>query len=132
MGPCNARQGIWETGLELNVAMQGYLLRDTAHMEGSRQVILDGRKYLYGQFDELELKYNVTQVNFIWVDFGYDAKEINDFLLNEGVIVRPGWIFGAPTCARVSIGSQHENEFFIDKLKKAFAAGFGKSKEFTI
>jgi len=107
-------------------------LKDTEHMENARQMVLDGRKYLYGQFDELGLKYNPTQGNYIWVDFGHDAKEINDFLLHEGVIVRPGWIFGAPTCARVSIGNQHQNEFFIDKLKKALAAGVGKSRQFTI
>jgi histidinol-phosphate aminotransferase len=101
-------------------------------MERARQMVLEGRKYLYAQFDELGLKYNPTQGNYIWVDFGHDAKEINDFLLHEGVIVRPGWIFGAPTCARVSIGNQHQNEFFIDKLKKALAAGVGKSRQFTI
>lgn len=107
-------------------------LKDKDHMERARTMVLDGRKYLYGEFDGLGLKYNVTQGNFIWVDFGYDAKEINKFLLNEGVIVRPGWIFGAPTCARVSIGNQHENEFFIDKLKKALDAGVGKNRHFTI
>lgn len=107
-------------------------LKDTEHMEKARRMVLEGRKYLYGQFDQLGLKYNPTQGNYIWVDFGHDAKEINDFLLHEGVIIRPGWIFGAPTCARVSIGSQHQNEFFIDKLKKAFEAGIGKSRQFSI
>ncbi len=107
-------------------------LKDEEHMKKARRMVLDGRKYLYEQFDELGLKYNPTQGNYIWVDFGHDAKEINDFLLHEGVIVRPGWIFGAPTCARVSIGNQHQNEFLIEKLKKALAAGVGKSRQSTI
>jgi histidinol-phosphate/aromatic aminotransferase/cobyric acid decarboxylase-like protein len=46
--------------------------------------------------------------------------------------VRPGWIFGSPTCARVSIGNHHENEFFIEKLTKALQAGIGKNRHFTI
>jgi len=100
-------------------------LKDKGHMEKSRRMVLEGRKYMYKQFDRLGLKYNITQGNFIWVDFGHDAREINDFLLREGVIVRPGWIFGAPTCARVSIGNPHENEFFMDRLKKALTAGVG-------
>ena len=101
-------------------------LNDDEHMKKSRRMVLEGRVYLYAQFDRLGMKYNRTQGNFIWVDFGYDAREINDFLLHEGVIVRPGWIFGAPNCARVSIGNQHENEFFISKLQKAVTRGIGK------
>lgn len=102
-------------------------LKDHEHMKKSRNAVIEGRKYLYGQFDELGLKYNETQGNYVWVDFGYDSKEINDFLLNEGVIIRPGWIFGCNTCARVSIGNQHQNELFIEKLKKALKAEVGKS-----
>ncbi|MCX6647397.1 MAG: histidinol-phosphate transaminase [bacterium] len=101
-------------------------LKDHEHMKKSRDAVIEGRKYLYGQFDMLGLKYNETQGNFIWVDFGYDSKEINDFLLHEGIIIRPGWIFGCSTCARVSIGNRHQNELFIEKLIKALQAGVGK------
>jgi histidinol-phosphate aminotransferase len=107
-------------------------LKDHKHMEKSRQSVIDGRKYLYSQFNELGLKYYETQGNYIWVDFGYDAKEVNNFLLHEGIITRPGWIFGSPTCARVSIGNQHQNELFIEKLKKAIQAGVGKSGRVSV
>jgi len=100
-------------------------LKDKNHMEKSRKIVLEGRKYFYENFDKLGLRYNKTQGNFIFVDFGVDAKEINNFLLREGVIIRPGFVFGTPTCARVSIGNPHENEFFMVRLKKALAAGVG-------
>lgn len=102
-------------------------LKDTEHMKRSRQMIIEGRKYFYENLDKMGLNYCKTQGNFIWIDFGNDAKEINNFLLKEGVIVRPGWIFGAPTCARVTISNEHDNAFFFDKLKKALAAGVGAS-----
>jgi histidinol-phosphate aminotransferase len=101
-------------------------LKDEAHMKRSRRMIIEGRKYFYNQLDKMGLFYCKTQGNFIWIDFKHDAKEINDFLLHEGVIVRPGWIFGAPTCARVSISNEHDNAFFFDKLKKALSVGVGK------
>lgn len=107
-------------------------IKDKKHMVKSRQLVLEGREYLYGQFDQLGLSYNETQGNFIWVDFGYDAKGISDFLLHEGVIIRPGWIFGSPTCARVSIGNRHQNEIFIDKLKNALKTSVGKSKQLSV
>jgi len=96
-------------------------LKDKQHIENSRKLVLEGRQFFYENLKSMGLKYNETQGNFIWVDFGYDAKEINNLLLKEGVIVRPGWVFGAPTCARVSIGTHHQNEFFFDKLKKALS-----------
>jgi histidinol-phosphate aminotransferase len=94
-------------------------LKDKAHIERSRRLVLEGRKFFYENLNAMGLRYNETQGNFVFVDFGYDSKEINNFLLHEGVIVRPGWVFGTPTCARVSIGTRHQNEFFFEKLKKA-------------
>ena len=104
-------------------------LKDSEHMERSRRAVLEGREFFYRAFDKLGLKYNRTQGNFIWVDFGFDSMEINNYLLRQGVIVRPGWNFGAPTCARVSIGSHHENELFIEKLTDALAAKTGNREK---
>jgi len=94
-------------------------LKDNVHIEKSRRMVLEGRKFFYENLDKMELRYNKTQGNYVWIDFGYDSKEINDLLLREGVIVRPGWIFGAPTCARVSIGREQDNIKFFEALKKA-------------
>ena len=100
-------------------------MKDVDHIRRSREMVIEGRQYFYRHLDEMGLKYYPTQGNFIWMDFGGDAREINNYLLNEGVIVRPGWVFGAPTCARVSISREHDNAFFFDKLKKALKAGVG-------
>jgi histidinol-phosphate aminotransferase len=103
-------------------------LKDTAHMARSRKMVIDGRNYFYERLDKLGLRYCRSQGNFIWIDFGHDSKELNSFLLREGVIVRPGWVFGAPSCARVSISTEHDNEFFFTKLKMALDANVMASK----
>ncbi len=94
-------------------------LKDKEHMEKSRRMVIEGRRFFYKNLDKMGLRYNKTQGNYVWVDFGRDSKEISSFLLKEGVIVRPGWIFGAPNCARVSIGRESDNIRFFEALKKA-------------
>jgi histidinol-phosphate aminotransferase len=103
-------------------------LKDTAHMERSRKMVIEGRNFFYENLDKIGLRYCRSQGNFIWIDFGQNAQELNSFLLHEGVIVRPGWIFGAPSCARVSISTEHDNAFFFTKLKKALSANVVASK----
>jgi histidinol-phosphate aminotransferase len=94
-------------------------LKDKEHMAKSRNMVIEGRKFFYENLDKLGLKYNKTQGNYIWIDFERDSREVNNFLLKEGIIIRPGWIFGAPTCARVSISRERDNAKFFKALKKA-------------
>ena len=91
-------------------------LKDREHMEKSRRMILEGRRFFYDRLDALGLKHCKTQGNFIWIDFGRDSQPISEALLRQGVIVRPGFVFGTPTCARVSISTEPDNAFFFDKL----------------
>ena len=51
------------------------------------------------------------------VDFGSDAASINAGLLREGVIVRPIAGYGMPTFLRVSIGTEQENNRFLEALR---------------
>jgi histidinol-phosphate aminotransferase len=86
-------------------------MKDEAHMQKSRRMVIEGRAYFYENLDKMGLRFNRTQGNYVWVDF-----------LRQGVIVRPGWIFGAPTCARVSISVERDNAKFFEALKKTLSA----------
>ncbi|MGM0541152.1 MAG: pyridoxal phosphate-dependent aminotransferase, partial [Pseudomonadota bacterium] len=55
--------------------------------------------------------------NFLCIDLGENAAQVNQKLLEEGVIVRPVSNYGLPQFLRVSIGTQVENQHFIDALK---------------
>ncbi|MBZ4672228.1 MAG: histidinol-phosphate aminotransferase [Deferribacteraceae bacterium] len=91
-------------------------LDDTDFLRKSIKTNREGKAYLYKEFENLGLKYTPTQANFILVNV-VDGKKVFDDLLKEGVIVR----FLGPGLAeyvRVSIGTEEENKFFIEKLKK--------------
>ncbi len=55
--------------------------------------------------------------NFLCIDLGEKSIEVNQGLLEEGVIVRPVSNYGLHHFLRVSIGTQAENQHFIDALK---------------
>ncbi len=77
----------------------------------------EGREYLNARFSEMDLSYFPTQTNFIMVDVGAAAEDVYEYLLNEGIIIRPGHLMGYPTMIRVTIGQREDNERFIDCLQ---------------
>lgn len=91
-------------------------LGDQEHVVRSRQVNEEGKQYLYNQFDRLGLPYLPTHANFIWVKIKADCKNVFNKLLQRGVIVRTGDIFGAPDVIRVTIGTAEQTQRFIKAL----------------
>jgi histidinol-phosphate aminotransferase len=62
--------------------------------------------------------------NFILVELGIHAREIYHRLMEKGVIVRYGGIWGLPLHVRVTIGTPEENEFFLQKLREVLDPTF--------
>ena len=93
-------------------------LKDKTHAGRSIRMVIEGRKYLYRELDKMGLFYLPSQANFIFMDLGKDSKEALQDLLREGVIIRPGYIWGYPTFARVTVGRMEDNRRFIKALKK--------------
>jgi histidinol-phosphate aminotransferase len=93
-------------------------LEDREHAVRSFQLVYEGRRFLYKELDRMGLSYVESEANFILIDFGRDAGEIFQGLLREGVIVRPGKIWGYPTSARVTIGRMEDNRRFVKALRK--------------
>ena len=97
-------------------------LRDQAHIQKTLRNNLQGAKYVTESLSAMGLKVLETWANFVYVDVGEDASELNKRLLAEGIIIRPlgGW--GAKTAIRVTIGKPEENEAFIAAMKKVVGA----------
>ncbi len=93
-------------------------LRDQKHAARSIQMVRAGRRYLYKELDKMGLSYVPSQANFVFIDFERDSEEIFKGLLREGIIIRPGKIWGYPTCARVTVGRMEDNRRFIKALHK--------------
>ena len=96
-------------------------LDDEAHVMECLRMIEAGRHYLYDEFAGLGLKYAPSRANFILVDVGKSAANVFQWLLKEGVIVRPMTSFGMESALRVTIGTPQENRRFVKALKKVLA-----------
>ena len=92
-------------------------LYDSRHLENSRICNEEGKDFLYKEFNKLGLKYYTTEANFLWVDLEQDCNELFKEMLKRGIIIRTGDIFGCDTFARITIGTQSQNEKLISVLK---------------
>lgn len=93
-------------------------LDDKEHIKRSIEANKNGKEYLYKAFDRLDLKYIKTYSNFILFDVKMDADQVYQKLLERGVIVRSMAGYGYKTMLRVTIGTQEENEIFIENLEE--------------
>lgn len=78
------------------------------------------RERLYQQLINMGLNVVSSKANFLQFFPGTDTNKLNERLLKEGVIIRPLHDFGFPDAMRVTVGTEEENDFFIEKLKKVF------------
>jgi len=91
-------------------------LDDEQHLTESYEKNLHGLRQLESAFEKLGLSWIPSAGNFICVDFSKDAMPINDALLRQGIIVRPVANYGMPTYLRITVGTEEENQRFIDAL----------------
>ncbi len=93
-------------------------LDDKKFLKKSRQVVLQGKNYLYDSLKEMGLAYVPSVANFILIDVGKDGVSVFKEMLKYGVIVRDMKQYGLKNFIRVTIGTKKENERFIKVLKK--------------
>jgi len=91
-------------------------LKDDQHIERSREMVFSARRQLAEGLAQIGLKPVPDQANFCFVDIGIDSKQAFSALMQKGVIVRTGDIFGFPTYIRVTYSTPEENKRFITAL----------------
>jgi histidinol-phosphate aminotransferase len=89
---------------------------DHEHIERSVRLNRAGLETLYAGLGKLGVKYVPSHTNFVLVELGRPARDITQALFKQGVIVRPAW--GCPTCMRVSVGTEDQNQRFLSALEK--------------
>jgi histidinol-phosphate aminotransferase len=82
-----------------------------------------GLAYLTREFRELGLAALPSAANFVTLVFEAEeeARQVFEKLLRRGVIVRPLKATGLPSCLRISVGTQDENELCVEALKSVRA-----------
>ncbi len=93
-------------------------LDDTEHVTKSVAMNNAGKQFLQQAFDDMQLAHLPTMGNFISVNVKQNGAALYDRLLQQGVIVRPVANYDMPEYLRVTIGTQPQNERFIDTLKQ--------------
>lgn len=96
-------------------------LGDQEQIERSVTLNRRSKEYFHRELQRLGLSYTPSQANFVWVDLGRDCRQVFVGLLQRGVIVRTGDIFGAPTHIRVTTGTPEQNERFVAALEEVLA-----------
>ncbi len=91
-------------------------LSDIAHVKSSIELNEAGKEYLYEEFKNRGYIASPSGANFIWVDIKRDSKKVFEELLKKGIVIRPGYVFGADTHIRVTIDKPEVNRYFIEML----------------
>lgn len=91
-------------------------LGDEDYLTRTIAVNNSGMAQLTEAFIGLGLEWIPSYGNFVSVDVKQDALPIFDALLKKGVIVRPVANYEMPKHLRVSIGTERENQIFINAL----------------
>lgn len=92
-------------------------LKDEDFVKRSFDMNLEGKNYLYKEFDSLGFEYAESETNHIFVNVGTESGFVFEELQKRGVIIRPFM----EEYIRVTIGTMEQNEIFIDKLKEVLA-----------
>jgi len=93
-------------------------LDDAEHVNKSVLMNNTGKLFLQHAFREMNINYLPTMGNFISVNLKQDGLALYQKLLQQGVIVRPVANYAMPEYLRITIGTQQQNERFIETLKQ--------------
>ncbi|EGT3614701.1 histidinol-phosphate transaminase [Clostridium perfringens] len=92
-------------------------LKDREFLDTVKKFNKKQRDYLEQEFDNMGLKYVKSDANFIMVNVKCDDKNFFNYLLQNGYIIRPGYLLGCPEWMRISIGKEEENRELISLMK---------------
>jgi histidinol-phosphate aminotransferase len=93
-------------------------LEDEEFVQRSLEANHAGRLFLYREFDRLGLRYVESHTNFVLVEVGPQATAIQQRLLEQGIVVRPGASYGLADWLRVTVGNPTQNARLIEALER--------------
>jgi histidinol-phosphate aminotransferase len=91
-------------------------LGDEDYLQQTIAVNTQGMADLTEGFKALGLEWIPSAGNFVSVDLQRPGQPVYEALLRKGVIVRPVANYGMPNHLRISVGTQAENQFFLNAL----------------
>src|SRR5512146_2675681 len=92
-------------------------LGDEEHIRKTLDNNAAGAVWLTQRLSHMGLRVAPTWTNFLYIEVGDDAAHVAKRMQDEGVIVRPLTVWGAPRVIRVTVGTPEQNEKFVRVLK---------------
>lgn len=96
-------------------------LEDTKYLQHVLDVNAAGLQYIYGEFARLGIGYVKSMANFILFETKIPGNELQNLMLQQGVIVRSMAAFGLTNHLRVTVGTESENKRFVKSLEGILA-----------
>jgi histidinol-phosphate aminotransferase len=93
-------------------------LEDKTYLEETVAANHSGRGFFYAAFERMGLTYIRSHANFVLVEIGPEAVEVQQRLLRKGVIVRPCNGYDLPNHLRITVGTQAENARLVEALEQ--------------
>ncbi len=94
-------------------------LQDQEYVDHSLAVNAAGKAQFEKAFGDMGIPYIDSVTNFVTLVFNSfeQAKAFSAALLQQGVIVRHLVAFGVPDAVRITIGTEEENHYFLERLE---------------
>ena len=113
-GPFNVNGPAIEAGIAA--------IRDTSHVERSRQHNTQWLAWLTDEIGKLGLNVTPSAANFLLIHFpetrGHTAKDADAFLTKRGLILRQVGAYKLPNALRMSVGTEEANRLVVQALKE--------------
>jgi histidinol-phosphate aminotransferase len=95
-------------------------LKDEPFLDRTLENNRVGRQRINEELDRLCLKRIPSYTNYILVELFKADKvaQVHEGLLRQGIAIRPLTAFGLPTCIRITVGNEQENDLLIKALRK--------------
>ena len=98
-------------------------LKDQDHLSRTIELNASGIRRLTEFLTSKGFKVSESFANFVWCDYGSPSEWIAQGLLQRGVIVRPGSVFGCPNHLRISVGTDEE----LNRFESALTSVLGQT-----
>ncbi len=101
-------------------------LRHPDRLRTRREETARERQRMGAALERLDIRFIPSHANFLLLDIEglpVPGKEVPQALLERGVMTRSGYAMGCPGWLRVTIGTEDENDLFLEQLAAIAAKG---------
>ena len=105
----------------LGLAAAEAALGDVAHLQASIAGNAIQRNVLSAGLRQRGLQVSPSQTNFLLVEFGEQASQVEAGLIARGVVLRPMGGYGLGECLRITVGTAAENKRLLAALDEVLA-----------